>query len=143
MRTKVFTASLALAFCIALALGVQAQSKMSHSAKTGKNITVTGCVQTGTEPDTFMLNNVMTASSSQSKSSGTPSEMARSEASSYTLIPEGKVNLQSYVGQRVRVTGKISGEGTTNQEPSTEGTPSSSSQKLMVTAIHKVPGTCP
>jgi hypothetical protein len=148
MRTRIYTISLALALGMALAPGAQAKP---HGTKSGSHITLTGCLQSGATLNTYVLNNVMstTAESSRNQATSTPSEMARSESSSYVLVPEGKVNLQKFVGQRVRVTGTISGEqSTSNPSSSSAGNtkqPSSTSGKneLKVMAIHKISGTCP
>jgi hypothetical protein len=153
MRTKILTTLLPLAFCMTLALGVQAKSGKKSSSY--GQTSVTGCLQTGTSPNSYVLNNVneSTTKSSMNKSGQTPNEMARSESSSsYTLIPEGKnINLQNWVGQRVRVTGRMS--SSSSQSSSSSGSSSSmdnsssmsgsmSGSEFMVSSIHKSTGTC-
>jgi hypothetical protein len=152
MKIRVYTTAMALACCVALAAGVQAKS---HGAKTsGNRMTFTGCLQSGTTPDTYVLNNATTetAKSSRNKSTNNPSEMARSENSSFTVVPEGKINLQNFVGQRVRVTGRMSGESMSgessmsNSSSTSSGNTNQSSMsgqnQLRVTSIHKISGSC-
>ncbi len=151
MRTKLMTMVAALSFCMALAVSVQAKSG-KHSAASGRT-SVIGCLQTGSSPNTYVLNNVSEStksSKSMSKSSQAPSEMARSEGS-YMLIPEGNVNLQNWVGKRVRVTGRMATSTSSNpNESSSSGSSSSSSEsssstsgsEFMVTSIRAASGTC-
>lgn len=160
MTRKITRMVLPLAFCMALVIGVQAKSGKSHSS--GKSMTLTGCLQSGSSPNTFMLSNVgensQSGSNRSSNSSQTPGAMARSEnsGSTYTLIPSGRVNLQNWVGQRVRVTGKISGSSSESMGSSTSSSSSNrgdqndmssgssmgSGSEFMVTSVKKVSGTC-
>ena len=151
MKVKQSTISLVLAFCMALAIGVQAKTK-GNSAKAVSRITVTGCLQSGATPDTFVLNNATSdmTKNAPNKSANAPSEMARSEVSNYVLIPSGKVNLLNFVGKKVRVTGIPSEQlmntpSSSANEPANEKSASSitGQNELKVSAIHTIPGTCP
>ena len=158
MRIKIYTISFVLAVFMAFPAGVRAQTQ-SHNAMGGSHITVTGCLQNGTDPDTYTLNNAnnvmnRTTEMSRNQSTSTPSEMPRTENSSYVLVP-GKVSLRGFVGQRVRVTGNLSGEQSMNNPASSSAGKTSQSDessssssmsghhRLMVTSIHKISGTCP
>jgi hypothetical protein len=115
------------------------QSGTSSSQAAGDNrsakgsVKLTGCLQAGTEPNTFVLNNASEATGSQSSagspgstnpgsqssqsgsgsqagsmgSNTNPSEMARTDMS-YVLIPNNKkMDLSQHIGQRVEVTGSV------------------------------------
>jgi hypothetical protein len=136
MKIKIPTYFISFALCLALSAGAQAKSKseMKHS-----KTTLTGCLEQGTQPNTFMLNN---ASSGKTGKSGSnqPSEMARSENDSYTLIPESSnVNLQQFLGQRVTVSGNFAeNQSAANQTESS----SMNASDFMVASIHKTSGSC-
>jgi len=156
MSTRFTKMILPLTFCMALAVGVQAKAGQdtSKDSSKGKKMTVTGCLQTGSSPNTFVLNNVgdsTQSSKNQPSQSQTPGEMARSEGSSYMLIPSGNVNLQNWVGQRVQITGKMvadssmstsSGDHSQSGHDMSDSSSMSGTSELMVTTIKKVPGTC-
>jgi hypothetical protein len=105
MRHKAIATSLTLACCIAFALAAQAPSAGTKGQ--GKEISLTGCLEAGTEPNTFVLKNVSTETAAGSEAK--PPELAKTE-SEYTLTPAGKVNLKGHVGQKVEVTGLVMGQ---------------------------------
>src|SRR5262245_13223734 len=74
------------------------ESKTKVEAEHAKPISYTGCIQTGTETRTFVLNNVVPVSKTETV--GTSGTMS---ATTYALIPEGTVQLQQHVGQKVEV----------------------------------------
>ncbi len=92
----------------------------THTASRGA-VTLTGCLQAGTEPNTFVLNNA-TETRAQASTKGSrrkgmasetnPSEMARTDTS-YLLVPANKkMDLSQHIGQRVEVKGSLmSGHG--------------------------------
>ena len=87
---------------LAAALTVQAQettvkSKTKSSGGEAKKVTYTGCVQTGTESKSFVLDQVVPV---------TPADGA-SSSSSYLLVPGQQVEVQSHVGHKVEVTGML------------------------------------
>ena len=149
MRTSVWRASLALAACLTLAGGLAARSEKS------RKITVTGCLHNGGNPNSWTLVN---ATNNQA-----PGQMARTEASSYVLVPEG-VDFLKYSGQRVEATGELAKQGTmtgqtesaslvgesstvpaaaTLNGTSNESSSISSEYELRVSSIRIVGGTCP
>lgn len=138
------------------------------SSNMDRNVTVTGCLQQGTEPNSFVLYNVTPSDMSQQsyqrendnsqiqnqargdynnqtrsqdvtpdtqnlqdqdQSGTTPSEMARTETS-YTLIPDGRVDLKSHIGQRVEVSGKMSESSSRTNQTSRATTPSGQSSSM-------------
>jgi hypothetical protein len=113
-------------------------------AKSEKEIAVTGCLQQGSEPNTYVLLNVMSASQGSNQ---TPSQMARSEGSfSYLLMDAKKHDARSFVGQRVLINGinttyESTNQGDISSPPATGnlyGQPA-----LRVMSIQKSSGTCP
>jgi hypothetical protein len=138
MKSRLTSIFVALGMCLALAVGIQA--KTPKTSGTGSQMTLTGCVRQGDQPNTFTLNNASSTQTSKKKSGKTPSEMARSEDTTFNLVPEGSnINLQQFIGQRVRVSGYMQGQ------QSTENTSESSSMtnnQFTVTSIHKTSGTC-
>jgi hypothetical protein len=132
MRNTVMTLFLVLAFSMALtAAQDQSQPQTEDQSSTYQqnqenHVTITGCLQKGAAPDSFVLNNVGKGMSQRTlndqgssegmdqaqgnqgtePSENMPSEMARSE-SSYALVPEGKINFSDYIGQQVEVTGTM------------------------------------
>ncbi len=100
------------------------QSGQTGTMDNGRKVTLTGCLQAGTEPNTWILTNATTSSAKSTRNNQAPSEMARAE-SSYVLVPENGIDLSKHVGHRVRVTGNIE-EGSSSTSPSTSNTGSSS-----------------
>jgi hypothetical protein len=146
--------SLFLISACSLAVAQDMQDRSSSHEQQGKRITITGCLQSGTTPNSFMLSNAKSSDmepQSQSRSEygdqsqnpeqqgqnqpdqmgnesqgQMPSEMARSE-NNYMLIPEGKVDLKSHIGQRVEITGQMMKSGSKTMESTESSTPSGSS----------------
>ena len=74
------------------------ESKTKVETEHAKPISYTGCVQTGTEARTFILQNVIPVSKTETVgTSGTTT------ATTYALVPEGTVTLQQHVGHKVEV----------------------------------------
>lgn len=117
----------------------QDQQGQQGQAATGKQkVSMTGCLQAGTEPNTFILTNATTSTSKKNKGTQAPSEMARAE-SSYILVPSDGVDLSKHVGHEVRVSGNL-------EEPSGAmgGQPgaTSSMPRIEVKSIKHVANTC-
>jgi hypothetical protein len=91
LMTRPFT-TLAVALACACTLGLRADAQSTSRTKVeaehGKTVTYTGCVQSGSEADSYILANVIPTSDS-----------------SYLLVPEKTVMLHEHLGQRVQVTG--------------------------------------
>ncbi len=147
MKRRVLMLLLPLACSAALALNARAQDQPqtekqeSQSAEPARQVTVTGCLQGGTEPNSFVLNDAAMASSNldRDRDSDEPSEMARSDYS-YNLIPDGQ-DLARFVGQKVEVTGPIIAAEQTSSDPGTSET--GSKPQLRVKLIRQVSQTCP
>ena len=148
MRTRFTTLLLPLAVSLAMVVFAPAKSNPAGASEKGKSVKLTGCLESGSEPNTYMLKNVSMADSG---SSGAPNEMARSE-SSFRLIAEGNVNLKDHVGHKVEVTGiesESSSESSMEGSESSASSPSSSSYgtsttpELKVSSIRHISTTCP
>jgi len=144
MRMRLTAVLLPLTICLALVVYAQTQrnSMGSASQEENRSMTLTGCLQAGSEPNTYTLSNV---SMSRSRSSGAPNEMARTETS-YKLIPEGNVNLKDHVGHKVEITGTPAKEESsmgTSTSSSGEYSGTSSSPELKVSSIRHIAKTCP
>ena len=73
--------------------------------KTPETVSYTGCVQTGTQTKTFILNHVvpMSRSTTTTGTTGTTT----TTTTTYALIPDQKVELETHVGHKVEVTGMM------------------------------------
>ena len=105
MRHKAIATSLTLACCLAFALAAQDPSAGTKSQ--GKETSLTGCLEAGAKPNTYVLKNVseQTAAGSETK----PAELGKTE-SEYALSAAPSVNLKAHLGHKVEVTGVISGQ---------------------------------
>jgi hypothetical protein len=98
-------------------LAQTSESKTKVKAEDGKTVTYTGCVQTGAETRTYILNNVIPIS--KTETTGTSGTVT---TTTYALVPEGKVDLQEHVGHKVEVTGVLvpAGKGDTKYKTKTK-----------------------
>ena len=110
-----FVTSLAGALLFA-SLGVHAQDTTTTKTKTtmdtkgGQTVTYTGCVATGTETETFVLDKVVPVQTTRTVA-GTGGTISTT-STKYVLIPgDEKVELKTYVGRKVEVTGVMVPEG--------------------------------
>jgi hypothetical protein len=106
---------------IASALVVNAQettvkSKTKSSGGDAKKVTYVGCVQTGTQASTFVLDKV--APVSQTKTTDLTTGES-STTTTYALVP-GQVEVQSHVGHKVEVTGMLIPAGDVKTETETK-----------------------
>jgi len=130
MRQKVIVTSLALVCCLALAVAAQ------FPTGRGKDVNLTGCLQAGMEPNTFILKNVSTQAAAGSETR--PAELAKADAE-YRLTADATVNLKDHVGHKVEVSGIITGQ---TQERSAASEAARMSQ-FKVKSIKQVSETCP
>ena len=103
--TRTFT-SFAVALACACTLGLRAEAQSTSRTKVeaehGKTVTYTGCVQSGSEADSYILANVLPMTESVTKgTTGTITETT----TTYSLVPEKTIVLREHLGQRVQVTG--------------------------------------
>ena len=104
--------SCAVALGFAFAISVHAQqttvkSQTTTKADDVKVVTYTGCVQTGTEKQTYILDKaVPVARTTTSETTGT-SGTTMTTTTTYMLVPGEKVELEKAVGHKVEVTGML------------------------------------
>jgi len=120
MRRYVTSLTIALGCAVLLQGTTSAQtseSKTKTKAENGTAVTYTGCMQTGTETRTYVLQNVVPIATTQT--TGTSGTMT---STTYALIPEGKIELQQHVGHKVEVSGVLvpAGKGETKFESKTK-----------------------
>jgi hypothetical protein len=132
-----FTGSFALAAICALGIAVHAQDTRTKTTtetkgNAGQSMTYTGCVQTGTESQSYVLDKVVPLSRTT-----TTDATGTSTVTTYALVPGDRVEIQSHVGQKVEVTGMLvpAGESRTETRTKTEreGAPDSNSRETTKT----------
>jgi len=128
MMKKVSSFSLAILCCLSLAAGFQGNDQ--------KSITVTGCLQKGSEPNNYVLRDVM--------SSQDPAGQTHSSA--YVLRDARKHGAKGFLGQRVVVSGvpmimTPSNQGKTSNPPASGDI--NQQPGLRVTSMKAAQGTCP
>jgi hypothetical protein len=107
-------ASVTLALGCALAMTVHAQdTKIETKTKTkggdAQMISYTGCVQTGTETRTYVLEQAVPVSRSTTTQTADAAGSATTTTTStaYELVPTATVELEKEVGHKVEVTGML------------------------------------
>jgi len=135
-----------------LAMHAQAQStetKTKIKTEHAKTVTYAGCVGSGSETRTYVLQNVTPISRTE-----TTTASGTTVSTTYSLIPEGTVELQQSVGRRVEVTGvlidaghgdaKITQRTKTNgkEEKTTTEIERGSMPQLKVLSVKPAGGSC-
>ena len=118
-----FAAAVTVAVGCALAISVHAQdsvqSRTDVKGDSGKVITYTGCVKTGTETQSFVLDKVVpVGQTTDVNTSGNVT--TTTTTTSYLLVPGEKVTFQQFVGHKVEVTGMMIPAGDTKTETRTK-----------------------
>ncbi len=129
---------------VAFFLPLACSLALSAAAHVRGSVTSTGCLQTGADPNTFVLNSdshLNTALYTGGDASTlTPAELARVQMSYIKIVPEGNLDLQSYMGHRARVKGFLILDRT-----GTAGSTATSADlgqlELRVTSIRRIAGT--
>ena len=104
-----FVASITVALAVAFAAAMQAQEVKSTTKVSGDNVkpvTYTGCLQTGTETQSFILDKVVPVGT-KTEVTGTAGEITKTTTTTYALVPGEKVEFQKMVGHKVEVTGVL------------------------------------
>jgi hypothetical protein len=146
VKKKLSSLFLSVALSLVVSSGLFAKDKtQGHMSKMDKS-KITGCLQNGPDPNTFVLipsdSSAGTSQMGSNQTGGTPEEMARSE-NSYTLIPDQKVNLSDHVGHQVQVEGEFIGQqDTTNSSTTNPSASSQNQQQFKVSSIRKIGTTC-
>ena len=114
----------AAALVCGLGLTVHAQdSKVKSKTRTDRDatpVTFTGCVQSGSETRTYILDQVVPVSrTATTETTGTSGEVTRT-STTYLLVPGDKVELQSHVGHKVEVSGVLIPAGDSKMKTETK-----------------------
>ena len=119
-----FVASVTVALSVAFAAAMQAQEVKSTTKISGDNVkavTYAGCLQTGTEARSFILDKVVPVGQSTKTEVGTAGEVTKTTVTTYALIPGERVEFQQMVGHKVEVTGVlVSGDSKTETKTKVE-----------------------
>lgn len=104
-------AALVLGFTFATsAIGQDVKTKTKIKGDDAQTVTYTGCVQSGAQTRTFVLNKVVPVgqtTETTTDASGTTS----ATTTSYALVPGDTVQITEYVGHKVEVTGLLVPKG--------------------------------
>src|SRR5258708_561287 len=122
-----FVVNIAVAMSIACAAGLHAQeatvkSKTKVKGDDVKAVNYTGCLQTGTESRSFILDKVVAVGqTTKTEATGTAGEITKTTTTTYALVPGERVELQNMVGHKVEVTGiLLSGDTKTETKTTIE-----------------------
>ena len=107
MRRFITSFAFALS-CSALVANAQETTTKTETKTSGDSpqvITYTGCVQTGTQAKTYVLDKVVPVT--KTTTTETPTSSTTTSSTSYVLVPGESVTVQEHVGQKVEVTGTL------------------------------------
>jgi len=119
MSRFIATATLALGCALAISLNAQettVKSKTKVSGEEAKTVTFTGCLKTGTEKQTYILDKVVPVSRT-TEVTGTGGAVT---TTTYMLVPGEKVEIERHVGHKVEVTGIVIPAGDIKTETKTK-----------------------
>jgi hypothetical protein len=154
-----FVSSVTIALTVAFTAAMHAQEVKSTTKITGDNVkpvSFTGCLQTGTQTSSYVLDKVVpVGQTTKTEATGTAGEITKTTTTTYALVPGEKVEFQKMVGHKVEVTGvllsgdtktetktKIEREGekdvTVKDKSKTDNAP----PQLRVTSIKHLADTC-
>lgn len=154
MKTRLVAAIVALTGGLLLAANVPA---LFGEEKV--RVKMTGCLQSGEAPNTFVLTGISEGYTTRNETGQNPMALARTD-DSFLLVADdadpAKIDLQKYVGKKVKVAGWFSGERSFDQARSDEPTSviedesavaadagSAGASEFRVTGIRTASGTCP
>jgi len=111
--------------CAAVLHGQDVKSTTKVKADDAKTVVYTGCVQTGTETKSFILENAIPVKETKTETkvgqAGMP-ETTTTTTTSYVLVPGEKIDLEPNVGHKVEVTAVLipAGDGKSKIETRTK-----------------------
>lgn len=120
MRRFITSVGFALG-CTALVVNAQETRTRTETRTEGAQaqaVTYTGCVQTGTEAKTYMLDKVVPVT--RTTTTETPTSSTTTSSTSYVLVPGETIQLQQQVGKKVEVTGIMTPAGNSRTETTTK-----------------------
>ena len=127
MRRQFLALAIAVGFAYSLnGVAFAQKEKVKIDTEHGKTMTYSGCVQTGSEARSFVLEHPVPISKTQTTEVGTTGNgdtvTTTTTTTRYMLVPEGNVQLQQSVGHKVEVTGVLipAGKGETEYKAKVE-----------------------
>jgi len=116
-----FITSFALALgCAAITAHAQDTTTTTRTRSSGgevKTVTYTGCVQTGTQAKSYILDKVVPVT--RTTTTETPTSSTSTTTTTYVLVPGEKIDVQEHVGHKVEVTGTLIPAGNVKTETTT------------------------
>jgi hypothetical protein len=108
MSRFIVTVTAALTFASGLAIAQETRTKTEVKGGRAQTITYTGCVQTGSEARTYILDQAVPVSrtTTTTEQVGTSGAVVNT-VTRYALVPSEKVELVEHVGHKVEVTGMV------------------------------------
>jgi len=113
-----FAFALACSAMVANAQDTKTRTETKTSGGSPQVLTYTGCVQTGTESKTYMLDKVVPVT--RTTTTETPTSSTTTSSTSYVLVPGESVTVQEHVGEKVEVTGTLIPAGDSRTETTTK-----------------------
>src|SRR5690349_19689045 len=109
IRMRRFISSLTVALALASVASLHAQdaqvkSRTTTKAENAKTVTYTGCVESGSTPQTFVFTHVMPVGQETHTVTGTSGTMTTT-TTTYALVPGEKIEFAPHVGHKVQITG--------------------------------------
>src|SRR5206468_10213830 len=111
----------------------------------------TGCLQSGVETNSFILDKVVPIGQTTRTQVGTAGEVTKTTTTTYALIPGERVEFQNMIGHKVEVTGvEISGNATVKTKVEREDAKDTKEKtkyenalpQLRVTSVKHLSDTC-
>ena len=87
------------------------KTKTKVEGDDAQTVTYTGCVRTGTQTQSYVLNNVVPVSKSTEVSANAAGMPTETTSTTYALVPGDTVQITEYVGHKVEVTGMLVPKG--------------------------------
>ena len=113
-----FAFALACSAMVANAQDTKTRTETKTSGGSPQVLTYTGCVQTGTEAKTYMLDKVVPVT--RTTTTETPTSSTTTSSTTYVLVPGESVTVQEHVGEKVEVTGTLVPGGDSRSETTTK-----------------------
>ena len=96
------------------------KTKTKVEGDDAQTVTYTGCVRTGTQTQSYVLNNVVPVSKSTEVSANAAGMPTETTSTTYALVPGDTVQITEYVGHKVEVTGMLVLKGEMKTETETK-----------------------
>jgi hypothetical protein len=111
MSRVVAAAAIVLGFTFATsAIGQDVKTKTKIKGDDAQTVTYTGCVQSGAQTRTFVLNKVVPVGQT-TQTTTDASGVSSATTTTYALVPGDTVQITEYVGHKVEVTGMLVPKG--------------------------------